>query len=151
VTGMQRCQARCGRRVAKGAQAPAAPGRGSAGARPEQHPRAAAAPAMLQSIQATGSYVETALTKKYETALDKAVVARQHAGGAFLRALHSPELFSEVCGQPCAASGNPGADVASKPDIGTVRLTLTRNRIYWGWLARPGREQALCSEHIVSG
>ncbi|KAK9830626.1 hypothetical protein WJX81_006753 [Elliptochloris bilobata] len=33
---------------------------------------------------------------KYEAALDKAVVTRQNGGGAFIRAVRSPELYSEV-------------------------------------------------------
>ena len=53
--------------------------------------------AKLPSIQATGPYEDCAEAGRYEAALDKAVVARQHGGGAFIRAVRSPELFSEVC------------------------------------------------------
>lgn len=58
--------------------------------------RRSGAPAKLPSIQATGPYEDAAEAGRYEAALDKAVVARQHGGGAFIRAVRSPELFSEV-------------------------------------------------------
>ena len=62
---------------------------------PTQAPRPGG-PAKLPSVQATGPYVDSAEAGRYEAALDKAVVARQHGGGAFIRAVRSPELFSEV-------------------------------------------------------
>jgi hypothetical protein len=56
----------------------------------------APARAKLPSIQATGSFVDGGLEQRYEAALDKAVVARQHGGTTFIRAVRSPELFSEA-------------------------------------------------------
>jgi len=87
-------QARRGPGTEAHARAPAAVGRPR-----DMHwpaPARAPAPAKLPSIQATGSFVDGGLQQRYEAALDKAVVARQHGGSTFIRAVRSPELFSEA-------------------------------------------------------
>lgn len=82
----------CCQRYRRCAQAPTGKGPWTC---PKQAPQPGG-PAKLPSIQATGPYEDSAEAGRYEAALDKAVVARQHGGGAFIRAVRSPELFSVV-------------------------------------------------------
>ncbi len=94
LTSRAPLQARRGPGTEGHARAPAAVGRPR-----DMHcpaPARAPVPAKLPSIQATGSFVDSGLQLRYEAALDKAVVARQHGGSTFIRAVRSPELFSEA-------------------------------------------------------